>query len=35
MIGTVRGNDGGEVWILDKNNELCLSKIVDKINRID
>lgn len=35
MIGTIRGNDGGEVWILDKNNELCLSKIVDKINRID
>ncbi len=33
MIGTIRGNDGGDVWILDGDDELNISTIVDKMNR--
>lgn len=33
LLGTIRGNDGGEVWILDKDSELNISSIVDKFNR--
>ena len=33
LLGTIRGNDGGEVWILDKDSELKISGIIDKFNR--